>query len=408
MAGLAMVMSGISPSAPFSEVLKAGGVPDSSLTGWFFDFLAFALQGLPASGTQAAGVSFMMREFFAPGAVMDYPKGGSGALVDALLRAVEKRGGELRLRTRVEGLVVDETGRCTGVELKNGERLDARLAVLCNADVWNTASKLLPKEWRAKVKGSALDVEGVPLCPSFMHLHLGFRTDGLDLSELGVHHITAKDLSLPVDATDNLVFISIPSAIDDTAAPKGYACLHAYLPATEPYDVWAGMDRRSQEYKRKKEERAMPLWQAVAQVIPDIRERVVIEMVGTPLTHERFLNRHQGTYGPAYRAGQQGYPSPQTPLEGLWCVGEGSFPGIGVPAVAGNAAGVATRQALGTFVYFPLWGLRGSYSGTLNPKPYNPISQKVFVRAILGEHHRPSRDACSSARPAASGRPPRT
>ncbi|CAE7862918.1 CRTISO, partial [Symbiodinium microadriaticum] len=345
LSGLAMVMSGISPSAPFSDVLKAGQVPENSLTGWFFDFLAFALQGLPASATQAAGVSFMMREFFAPGAVMDYPKGGSGALVDALLRAVEKRGGELRLRTRVEKLTVDKTGRCTGVELKGGKALEARVAVLCNADVWNTSSKLLPEEWRPKVRGSSLDVEGVPMCPSFMHLHLGFRTEGLDLEAMGVHHITAADLQAPVDATDNLVFISIPSAIDDTAAPKGYATLHAYLPATEPYDAWAGMDRRSDEYKRKKEERAAPLWKAVERVIPDIQSRLVVRMVGTPLTHERFLNRYRGTYGPAYRAGIQSYPSPQTPLRGLWCIGEGSFPGIGVPAVAGNAAGVANTIA---------------------------------------------------------------
>jgi hypothetical protein len=41
----------------------------------------------------------------------------------------------------------------------------------------NTAAKLLPERWRPKVAGSALDVEGVPMCPSFMHLHVGFRAD---------------------------------------------------------------------------------------------------------------------------------------------------------------------------------------------------------------------------------------
>ncbi|CAE7719838.1 CRTISO [Symbiodinium pilosum] len=229
LSGLSMVMSGISPSAPFSDVLKAGRVPESSLTGWFFDFLAFALQGLPASATQAAGVSFMMREFFAPGAVMDYPKGGSGALVDALLRAVEKRGGELRLRTRVEGLTVDNAGRCIGVGLKGGEHLDARVAVLCNVDVWNTASTLLPEEWRPKVKGSALDVVGDAQTPLDCGSASTASLDGLDLASLGVHHITAADLRAPIDARDNLVFISIPSALDNTAAPEGYACISGML-----------------------------------------------------------------------------------------------------------------------------------------------------------------------------------
>ena len=63
------------------------------------------------------------------------------------------------------------------------------------------------------------------------------------------------------------------------------------------------------------------------------------------MTHERYLNRHRGTYGPAYVAGASSYPPPATPLPGLWCVGEGSFPGIGVPAVAGNGAGVANTIA---------------------------------------------------------------
>merc|ERR1719356_205824 len=103
-----MVLSGTDPSGPFSNVLKAAEVPRDSLTYWFFDFLAFALQGLPADATQAAGVSFMMREFFAPGAVMDYPKGGTGALVEALVRAVERRGGEVRVNARVDEITVDD------------------------------------------------------------------------------------------------------------------------------------------------------------------------------------------------------------------------------------------------------------------------------------------------------------
>jgi len=217
--------------------------------------------------------------------------------------------------------------------------------VLSNADVWTTASSLVPPAWRGKMSNSALDTAKVPTCPSFMHLHLGINAKGLDLTKLGVHHITCNDLHAPVDARDNFVFISIPSAVDSSAAPEGYACMHAYLPATEPYDEWEGLDRRSQEYKQKKAERAAPLWRALERVVPDIRDRTVVDLVGTPLTHERFLRKHRGTYGPAYVAGKQSYPSPLTPLQNLWCVGDSTFPGIGVPAVAGNGAGVANSIA---------------------------------------------------------------
>jgi hypothetical protein len=39
-------------------------------------------------------------------------------------------------------------------------------------------------------------------------------------------------------------------------APAGKHVLHAYLPASEPYEIWAGLDRRSEEYARLKEARS--------------------------------------------------------------------------------------------------------------------------------------------------------
>lgn len=50
-------------------------------------------------------------------------------------------------------------------------------------------------------------------------------------------------------------------------------------------------------------------------------------MVGTPLTHERFLRRHRGAYGPAIRAGQGLFPWHATPLARLYCCGDFTFPG---------------------------------------------------------------------------------
>jgi hypothetical protein len=164
-----------------------------------------------------------------------------------------------------------------------------------------------------------------------------------------------------------------PAVIDPSLAPAGKHCLHAYLPATEPWELWNGLDRRSDEYKRLKEERSRVLWKgapsamvglgamkqiawrqrreckrweavsqqlgpgvlsapfnlesqllrgsqgscragahrqatskrsspvlraAVRTIIPDIDRRVEVSLVGTPLTHQRFLRRHKGTYGP--------------------------------------------------------------------------------------------------------------
>jgi phytoene dehydrogenase-like protein len=118
-------------------------------------------------------------------------------------------------------------------------------------------------------------------------------------------------------------------------APVGHHVVHAYTAGNEPYSVWEGSDRHSEEYKALKTERSEVLWQAMEVVIPDVRERTKLALVGTPITHERYLRRHRGTYGAGYRADRgQTFPGPRTPLKGLLCCGDSNMPGIGVPAVA--------------------------------------------------------------------------
>ena len=56
-----------------------------------------------------AVVAYMMADWYRPGVTLDYPLGGSGAIVDALVRGLRRsdaergqRGGHLMLRTHCE------------------------------------------------------------------------------------------------------------------------------------------------------------------------------------------------------------------------------------------------------------------------------------------------------------------
>lgn len=51
--------------------------------------------------------------------VLDYPKGGTEALVEALVRGVERKGGEVRLGAHVEQVLVKD-GKACGVRLRGG------------------------------------------------------------------------------------------------------------------------------------------------------------------------------------------------------------------------------------------------------------------------------------------------
>lgn len=53
------------------------------------------------------------------GVVLDYPKGGTQTLVDALVRGVEKKGGKIMLSAHVDEVLVENNKAC-GVRLRGG------------------------------------------------------------------------------------------------------------------------------------------------------------------------------------------------------------------------------------------------------------------------------------------------
>eukprot|EP00268_Persea_americana_P032386 TRINITY_DN31842_c0_g1_i3.p1 TRINITY_DN31842_c0_g1~~TRINITY_DN31842_c0_g1_i3.p1 ORF type:complete len:328 (+),score=58.00 TRINITY_DN31842_c0_g1_i3:950-1933(+) len=281
---------------------------------------------------------YMFAEWYKPGCSLEYPLHGSGAVVDALVRGLQKYGGRLSLGAHVERIVV-ENGRAIGVKLRSGQFIRAKKAVVSNASMWDTMN-LLPKEvipnsYQEKVKRT-------PQCESFMHLHLGFDAQNIP-EDLGIHHIVVNDWNRGVDADQNVVLISVPSILSNDLAPPGKHVLHAYTPGTEPFGLWEGLDRRSNEYKKLKSERSEVMWRAVERALGSgfRRENCEVKLVGTPLTHQRFLRRNRGTYGPAIMAGEDVFPGHSTPIPQLFRCGDSTFPGIGVPAVAASGAIVA-------------------------------------------------------------------
>ena len=208
---------------------------------------------------------------------------------------------------------------------------------------------------------------------SFLHLHVALRANDLDLDKLEPHY-TVMDRGLEGDDITidgvadgpcgelNMIAVSNPCVLDRTLAPDGYIILHAYGAGNEPYDIWktssslsdgtnakdkgspstqlsSGEERyQSSTYEALKNARASPLWRAIESVIPDARDRTVLALIGSPLTHEWFLRRPYGTYGAAI---EDCLKDGSTPIFNLVLAGDGVFPGIGIPAVALSGASAA-------------------------------------------------------------------
>jgi phytoene dehydrogenase-like protein len=371
-------------------------VSDPWLRNWL-DALAFSLSGLPASRTSAAAMSFVLNDMHRSGAALDYPRGGLGSVVDALVRGVEQgaQGSRVHLRQHVSSIDFSGDGRKTiGVTLRSGKKIAARHGVICNAPVWSFRDLIESEEalkklgatsagsrdhrssWRTTSEGSSIhhsrssasiqpdplteksmlkDIDDIEMTGSFLHLHLALNATGLNLNDLEAHY-TVMDRSLNGnsslvvnDVQDgpcgelNMIAVSNPCVLDKSLAPDGFIVVHAYGAGNEPFELWERKDGELSrtEYLRMKERRAEALWRAVESVIPDARARAVLSLSGSPLTHERFLRRNRGTYGSAT---EDYLPDGSTPFSNLWIANDQVFPGIGVPAVA--IAGASAANAM--------------------------------------------------------------
>ena len=368
-------------TGPFTACMKKYDLNDSFNIKWF-DYLSFALSGLDAAHTQAAPVAYMMKDLHSEGALLDYPMGGMGSLVDTLVKGVEKNRGELRLNSRVEKILLSETNgkaECRGVVLEDGSEILARKGVISNVPLWNMAAILNDSVSNTEAPAQSIiqavdeiqeQSDNLEATGSFMHLHLGIPSNGLDNVEC---HYSVLNMDEDVTAKQNLVIISIPTIFDPTLAPPGYHIVHAYTAASEDFSEWEKFLENQKEsgkvgfkpssnkafaYTRKKgyqdlkNESSEVLWKAIEQIIPDVRQRAdkdgSLVLVGTPLTHRRYNQRWKGTYGPAPAYGEDVWDlkGALTPISNLLMCGDTCFPGIGLPGVAASGT-IAANSLVG-------------------------------------------------------------
>lgn len=193
----------------------------------------------------------MLADWYRPGVTLDYPKGGSGAIVDALVRAVRKNPqSKVCLNSHVDEILVED-GKAVGVRLAStGQVIRAKQAVVSNADPYITNKLLAPArssgnlpEPIASYMDQMVNTDpsqgGVKDLRSFIHIHAGIDAAGLPeeaSADFPAQWAVIRDWDLPegVEAPRNIVLCSMPSLIDPSMAPEGKHVLHAYTPATEP------------------------------------------------------------------------------------------------------------------------------------------------------------------------------
>jgi prolycopene isomerase len=270
---------------------------------------------------------------------INYPKGGVGKIAQKLVEGLEKAGSEIRYKARVTEILL-EKGRAVGVKLADGSQYQAR-RIVSNATRWDTFGSLLSTEnipktevnWQKRYQKS----------PSFLSLHLGVQAEVLPLGT-ECHHILLEDWQRLEDE-QGTIFVSIPTLLDPSLAPADHHIIHAFTPSW--LTVWQGLS--PQQYQAKKEADGDRLIERLEKIFPGLSAGLDYQEVGTPRTHRRFLGRQDGTYGPIPRHklwGLLGMPFNRTAVPGLYCVGDSTFPGQGLNAVAFSGFACAHRIAV--------------------------------------------------------------
>ncbi|MEX0269142.1 carotenoid isomerase [Leptolyngbyaceae cyanobacterium UHCC 1019] len=300
----------------------------------FIDMECFCWSVVPADLTPMinAGMVFSDRHYGG----INYPKGGVGKIAQALVQGLEKYGGRIQYKARVTQ-IIEENGRAIGVQLATGETFRAK-RIVSNATRWDTFEKLLSpekmpiaeKKWQQRYRKS----------PSFLSLHLGVKAAALP-ADTECHHILLEDWN-NMEAEEGTIFVSLPSLLDSSLAPSGCHIIHAFTPSW--LETWQGLSPT--EYEARKEAAAARIIDRLEAIFPNLSAHLDYQEVGTPRTHRRFLGRDNGTYGPIPTrklAGLLGMPFNRTAISGLYCVGDSTFPGQGLNAVAFSGFACAHR-----------------------------------------------------------------
>ena len=303
----------------------------------FIDMECYCWSVMPASHTPAinAGMVFSDRHYGG----INYPKGGVGQIAQKLVTGLEKYGGEIQYKARVTEILL-ENGKAVGVKLANGKKYYAK-RIVSNATRWDTFEKLLSpdqmpaqeKRWQQRYKKS----------PSFLSLHLGVSAEVLPIGT-ECHHILLEEWN-NMENPEGTIFVSIPTLLDPDLAPAGHHIIHTFTPSW--IEDWQGLS--PQAYQEKKEVAASQLINRLEAIIPGLSAGLNYQEVGTPRTHRRFLGRDDGTYGPIPSrklAGLLGMPFNRTAIPQLYCVGDSTFPGQGLNAVAFSGFACGHRVAV--------------------------------------------------------------
>lgn len=256
--------------------------------------------------------------------------GGVGGLAETLVRTIRSSGGAVRYGQRVERIEAIHGGY--RLRTRRGDVLARR--VVSNLTIWNMGDigdGVIGEHFRRQ-RLAQRDAWGA------FTVYLGVKHTFGD--ELALHHQILFDEPLPITGSQS-VFVSISPRDDATRAPEG---LRAVTVSTHT-DVSPWWALEGPAYEDAKERVVEAILERVTNNSQIGQFAVQSQLSGTPRTFVRYTNRTRGRVGgiPSTFGALAAAAGPVTPFDGLYLVGDTTYPGQGIPAVVLGALNVAGR-----------------------------------------------------------------
>jgi len=279
-----------------------------------------------------------------------FVKGGTGALVQALVKLFVELGGEIRLDAPVERIHTSN-GRVTGVTTADGWHGDFD-AVASNADVVHTYDALLSDNTDARREAARLKRKRFSM--SLFVAYFGVRRRHTQIAHhdiiFGPRYKPLLDdiFNGPGLAEDFSLYLHAPTLTDPSVAPDGCEAFYVLSPVPHLGNAPIDWSEEGPRYRDRildyLEKRYLPNLQADIETVrimtPDDFKNVLNSHLGSAFSLEPILT--QSAWFRVHNRDKK--------IGGLYFAGAGTHPGAGVPGVVNSAkatAGLMIADLLG-------------------------------------------------------------
>src|SRR6266852_1357609 len=293
------------------------------------------------------------------------PKGGSGALTQALVRSIQAHGGVVLTSKWVTQLIV-ESGKCAGVECADGSSYRADKAVVSTIHIKHLVNMaprdLWPQDFIDAVDtwtgGATMFVTN---CATTEPPRYAVRGGTLSPVHSGLMASPDRTLRLGFDFASGAVNTEDPplhviccSVADPTRAPSGMHTVKVV--GYQPYHLKEG----PQHWDAIKQQVSDANLNCLRRFSPNLtEEKILARTIESPLDLERMNphNWHGSCHGGAQNAAQSGAmrPAPgwaqhRMPIPGLYQTGATTHPGGSVTGAPGRNAAMVMLKDFGTSI----------------------------------------------------------